>query len=210
MAWVKRTVLATALLLTVGCGAQTATVHPSPTPSATEAVLPATGPLAAPGPLHFKVDAVASGLEAPWSIAFMPGGDALVTERPGRVRVVKAGHLQAQPALTLTVASAPGTEDGLLGIALHPGFPRPADAYVFYTYLKGKDAVSRVSRFRYANGALTDERVVLDGIPGGTCCHFGGRIGFGPDAMLYVTVGDAQQAARAADRASLNGKVLRV
>jgi glucose/arabinose dehydrogenase len=108
------------------------------------------------------------------------------------------------------VISAPGVESGLLGIALHPAYPNPPDVYLYYTYSRGGQATNRISRFLYAGGRLTDERVVLDGIPGGRCCHFGGRIGFGHDGMLYATVGDGQQPGRAVDTSSPNGKVLRL
>jgi glucose/arabinose dehydrogenase len=214
MGRVKLPVVAAALLVAAACSTQPQAARPSPgaraatpatSPSATAAATP--GP---PGPLHFQVSAYASGLEVPWSIAFLPGGGALVTERPGRVRLIQDGQLRAQPALSLNVVSAPGSESGLLGIALHPGFPNPADVYLYYTYRRAGQATNRVSRFHYADGSLTDERVVLDGILGGSCCHFGGRIGFGLDGMLYVTVGDGQQPARAVDRDSPNGKVLRV
>jgi glucose/arabinose dehydrogenase len=210
----RRSVLAIALLVAgTACGTQSpaarAKASPSPTPVAT-ATPSAQASLAAPGPLQFKTDTVASGLQVPWSIAFLPGGDLLVTERGGNVRLIQGGQLQAQPAATLDVVSSAGSESGLLGIAPHPGFPNPADVYLYYTRSSGGQKVNRVSRFHYAGGKLTDERVVIDGIPGGSCCHFGGRIGFGPDGMLYVTVGDGQQPGRAADRASVNGKVLRV
>jgi glucose/arabinose dehydrogenase len=205
--------LAVSLALVAACSSQPAAKpFPSPvraTPQATASATPSPA-LTAPRPLHFKVDTVASGLQVPWGIAFLPDGGTLVTERGGRVRVIAGGQLQPQAALTVSVVSAPGTESGLLGIARHPGFPNPADVYLYYTYSKGGHATNRISRFQYAAGRLSDERVVLDNIPGGNCCHFGGRIGFGPDGMLYATVGDAQQPGRAVDSASPNGKVLRV
>lgn len=203
------------LLLAAACSSQPAASHPRskarPSPVVQPSTRPAASPsLSPPGPLNFKVDAVASGLRVPWSLAFLPGGSMLVTERSGQVRLIQGGQLQPQPVLTLNVVSAPGTESGLLGIALHPGFPNPPDVYLAYTYSRGGQKVDRVSRFTYGGGQLTNERVVLDDIPGGQCCHFGGRIGFGPDGMLYVTTGDGQVPGRAADRTSLNGKVLRV
>src|SRR5205807_6929147 len=120
------------------------------------------------------------------------------------------GQLQPAPALTLRVVGQPGAESGLLGIALHPGFPNPADVYLYYTYDRAGARTNRISRFHWAGGALTGEQVVLDSIPGGRCCHYGGRIGFGPDGMLYATVGEGEVLARASDRTSLGGKVLRV
>lgn len=200
------------LILLTACSSQPAARFPSPVPTSPSSSASPTGSptLAPPRALHFNVETVAGGLQVPWAIAFLPDGSMLVTERPGRVRVISGGQLQPQPALTLSVVSSPGRESGLLGIALHPGFPNPADVYLYYTYSRGGKATNRVSRLHYADGRLTDERVVLDGIPGGNCCHFGGRIGFGPDRMLYVAVGDAQQPGRAVDSSSPNGKVLRV
>ena len=207
--------LCIALLLLAGCSSHQAAARPTPGRGGSPAAsAPAPSPpraLAPPGPLNFRVDTVAAGLQVPWALAFLPGGTILVTERPGRVRVISNGQLQPGPALSLDVDSAPGNESGLLGMAVHPGFPNPPYVYAYYTYDRASvGKTDRVSRFTYAAGTLSDEHVILDGLKGGSCCHFGGRIGFGPDGMLYVTVGDAQQPARAVDPASPNGKVLRV
>ncbi len=146
------------------------------------------------------------GLEVPWSLVFAPDGRAFVTERPGRVRVVRAGQLEPQPVLTLPVAHV--GEAGLLGIALHPQFPRSPYVYVYYTYHQG-GLRNRVERFREAGGRLVRDRVVVDDIPG-ALVHDGGRIRFGPDGMLYVGTGDARQPGLAQDPRSLAGKILRV
>lgn len=146
------------------------------------------------------------GLEVPWAIAFAPDGRAFVTERPGRVRVVRAGRLEPQPAATLPVA--PVGEGGLLGLALHPQFPDPPYVYVHYTYQQ--DGLrNRVERFREQGGRLVRDRVIVDDIPG-AFVHDGGRIRFGPDGMLYVGTGDARQPSLAQDPRSLAGKILRV
>jgi glucose/arabinose dehydrogenase len=146
------------------------------------------------------------GLEIPWALAFAPDGRAFVSERPGRVRVIREGRLEPQPVLTLPVAHV--GEGGLLGLALHPRFPNPPYVYVYYTYER-EGLRNRVERLREQQGRLVRDRVILDDIPG-AFVHDGGRIRFGPDGMLYVGTGDARQPSLAQDPRSLAGKILRV
>jgi glucose/arabinose dehydrogenase len=196
-------------LLVAAC--TTGPPHPatSPKPSATVASpSPAVSPsptLRPAGPVSFQQRVIAQGLEVPWSIAFAADGAAWLTERPGRVRVIRNGALLPDPALTLRVVTAAGCEDGLLGIAIREPY-----AYVFYTYAGATGNTNRVSRFTIQGDHLAGEQVILDGIPGGTCYHFGGRIAFGADGYLYVTTGEGFVAARAADPSNLNGKVIRI
>ncbi|MDR5683666.1 MAG: PQQ-dependent sugar dehydrogenase [Armatimonadota bacterium] len=146
------------------------------------------------------------GLEVPWAIAFAPDGRAFVSERPGRVRVVRDGRLDSSPVATLPVAHV--GEGGLLGLAVHPEFPRQPFVYVYYTYDQN-GLRNRIERLREQDGRLVRDRVILDNIPGARI-HDGGRILFGPDGMLYVGTGDAAQRALAQDRQSLAGKILRL
>lgn len=162
-------------------------------------------------PSKLRVAEIARGLEAPWSLAFLRDGTILVTERPGRVRVVRGGRLIAAPAARLAV-DATG-EAGLLGIALHPRYPQQPFVYLYYTRAAGA-LRNRVSRFRLVSGGfaglrLVGEKVLLDRIPGGTI-HDGGRIAFGPDGMLYVGTGDSGRPELAPQRSSLAGKILRL
>jgi glucose/arabinose dehydrogenase len=156
------------------------------------------------GKVAVKVETVASGLETPWSFAFLDGGDVLVSERPGRVRLLQNGKLNAQPVLTLKTGES--SEGGLLGIAVNP--KNPAQLFLFATVA---GPVNELQRWRLSadHRSATFEKVLLGGIPAGTY-HDGGRIRFGPDGMLYVGTGDGTRPDRAQDRESRNGKILRL
>lgn len=149
------------------------------------------------------VSTVASGLRVPWEIAFLPGGGALVTERPGRVRLLTADRRLRN------VASIPGVvtggENGLLGLALDPAFARNRLVYVFLTTRSG----NVVRRYRYAGGRLSFRRTIVRGIRAAVA-HDGGRLRFGPDRRLYISTGDAIHPSLAQDRGALNGKILRL
>lgn len=162
-----------------------------------------------PGTVKIRVEEVVNGLEAPWGIAFLPNDDLLVTERSGRIRIVKNGQLQPTP-LTEVPATDEG-EGGLLGIALHPNFADNRWFYVYYTTLKGGSPVNRVVRWQMAEDgqSASIDRVIIDDIPVAQY-HNGGRIRFGSDGMLYVGTGDARQPSVSQDPKNLAGKILRL
>jgi aldose sugar dehydrogenase len=162
------------------------------------------------GTADLRVEVVAEGLEVPWGLAFLPDGQMLVTERAGRVRLVRAsGELVADPVAEVEVVRR--GEGGLLGIALHPDFGRERSFYLYLTAAGEEGPVNRVERWRLDEGGARaeKERVIVDGIPAARV-HNGGRIAFGPDGMLYVGTGDAGDPSRSQDRRSLAGKILRV
>jgi glucose/arabinose dehydrogenase len=197
------------MLLTLALAAcSTSSAKPRP-PSPARTVSPAASPspqaLKEPGALHLNPQPLAQHLEAPWSLDFAKDGSIWFTERPGRVRVIRNGSLLPNPALTVSVVTGAGCEDGLLGIAINEPF-----AYLYYTYRASAGNTNRVSRFTIQGDTLVNEQVILDGIPGGSCYHFGGRIKFGPDGYLYITTGEGFVASRAADPNSLSGKILRI
>ena len=151
-----------------------------------------------------RVETVATGLEVPWEIAFLPDGRALITERPGRVRLLERDlSLREEPVAEIEVAAI--GEAGLLGLAIDPEFRRNRLVYLYRTTESGNE----VLRFRLGESGLEDEVVLVDGIVAGSI-HDGGRIHFGPDEQLYFTSGDAGQDDLAQDPDSLNGKVLRL
>jgi aldose sugar dehydrogenase len=163
-----------------------------------------------------KLETVASGLEVPWGIAVLPNGDALVTERPGRLRLVrnlagrKDGSRDPMPIVAKVAVDAT-QEGGLLGIALHPRFAQNRLFYLYMTVRESGRKVNRVERWKLAEdlaSAALDRRLV-DGIPS-AAYHDGGRIRFGPDGMLYVGTGDGHERERSQDPRNLGGKLLRV
>lgn len=145
---------------------------------------------------------VATGLEVPWGLDFLPDGSALVTERM-RARVLRLRPGSA-PELVTTISgvSAVG-EGGLLGLAVSPAFAQDNLIYIYYT----SSSDNRIARFRL--DAPQSQQVVLSGLARANY-HNGGRIAFGPDGMLYAGVGDAGQSANAQNQTSRNGKILRI
>ena len=158
-------------------------------------------------PAGLGVETVVEGLEVPWDLAFTPDGRILITERPGRIRVVKDGVLQEAPYATLDVFHR--SEAGLMGLALHPDFASNGYLYVCYTYGEGRRTFNRIARLTDRGDRAGDHHVILDLIPGATR-HDGCRIRFGPDGYLYATTGDATDPGLSQDLDSLAGKVLRL
>ncbi|GIW42679.1 MAG: hypothetical protein KatS3mg076_3256 [Candidatus Binatia bacterium] len=160
-----------------------------------------------PDPPEVRVETYASGLEVPWSLAFSPDGRLFVSERPGRIRVVRDGVVDPEPWRVLPVLAL--GEGGLMGIALHPDFPRQPWLYACYTIDAGGLPQNRISRIREVEGRGAEEEILLDRFPG-AAIHNGCRLLFGPDGRLYATTGDASQRSLAQDLGSLAGKVLRL
>ena len=156
------------------------------------------------GKQPLRAETVASGLEVPWSFAFLSGGDVLVSERPGRVRLLHQGKLQQQPVLTVETGET--SEGGLLGIAVNP-----RDASQLFLYVTVPGPRNELQRWKLAadHRSASREKTLLTGIAA-HAFHDGGRIRFGPDGALYVGTGDARQPARSQNPKSLNGKLLRV
>jgi glucose/arabinose dehydrogenase len=161
------------------------------------------------GGVPIRVERVASGLEVPWALAFLPDGDVLVTERAGRIRLLRGGVLEPEPVAVLSVANE--GEAGLLGIAADPAFAENRRVYVYHSYSAHGRIVNRLVRMVVApdGRSAAVEKVLLDGNPGART-HDGGRVRFGPDGMLHVGTGDARLPRGSQDRAYLGGKLLRL
>ncbi|HUF70811.1 MAG TPA: PQQ-dependent sugar dehydrogenase [Longimicrobiales bacterium] len=140
----------------------------------------------------FRAVPVAEGLNNPWSIAFVPGGDILITERAGRLRIVRNGQLLEAPVEGVPEVRARG-QGGLLEVALHPQFE--SNRFLYLTYSKpnadGSEGTTAVARGRFENDRLIDVQDIFVAEAwsrGGN--HFGSRIAFDSDGYLFVTVGD--------------------
>src|SRR3989344_6142062 len=153
------------------------------------------------------VSTIATGLNIPWDIAFLPDDSLLITERPGNLVQFK----NSQKNSIKLPRAVPKGEGGLLGITLHPQYNTNHFLYLYMTTsgTAGGSTKNAVFRYNFENGALSDEKEIIRDIPG-AIYHDGGSMEFGPDGKLYITTGDATTAQIAQDKKSLGGKILRL
>jgi glucose/arabinose dehydrogenase len=139
----------------------------------------------------YRVVTVAEGLVHPWSIAFLPGGDMLVTERPGRLRIVRDGRLLPAPVDGVPEVFARG-QGGLLDVVPHPDFASNRLLYLSYSKPVGADAsTTAVVRGVFENDRLTDVEELFEADSRGAG-HYGSRIVFDGEGHIFVSVGDRQ------------------
>ncbi|MBW6442054.1 PQQ-dependent sugar dehydrogenase, partial [Patescibacteria group bacterium] len=150
------------------------------------------------------VEIVATDLEIPWEIVFLPDNRILVTERPGRLTLID----ENRESIEIEGVQHVG-EGGLLGAVLHPDFENNNYIYIYYTTGRRDSLENMVVRYVFQNNTLTEDKVIISGI-GGASYHDGGRMSFGPDGYLYIATGDAGNADSAQETDSLLGKILRL
>ena len=214
--------LASAAVLTAGaltaCGggsdepdgkiAGSPTGSPSDTPSPSTSDSPSDSPSEDTTPPKV-VGTVATGLQAPWGIGFLPNGDAIVTERDTtKVLLLEAPSYDVREVGSINDAVGlgdQGGEAGLLGVAVSPDFEQ--DHLLFFYY--STESENRIVRATLEGGRLGTPTTILDGIPRGFI-HDGGRLAFGPDGYLYASTGETGSGELAQDTATPAGKILRI
>src|SRR5688500_9470162 len=165
----------------------------------------------------YRVVTVVDGLVQPWSIAFLPGGDILITERPGRLRIVRQGKLLPQPVDGVPKVFQ-SSQGGLLEVMPHPNFTANRLIYLSYSKPGADDSQARTAliRGRFDNDRLTGVQEIFEAVSRGRN-HFSGKIAFDKDGFLFLTLGDRQvppegnlEAHPAQDLSNHHGKIVRL
>jgi glucose/arabinose dehydrogenase len=151
---------------------------------------------------QLKIEVFVKNLQVPWGMAFLPNGDFLFCERNGQINLKKRGEADYNMIMFRSVQPSEG---GLLGIAVDPDIENNHYIFIYETVV----GQNQVVRLKMENDILTEDAVILSGIPAANN-HDGGALRFGPDGYLYLGTGDATNATLAQDTSSLAGKILRL
>jgi glucose/arabinose dehydrogenase len=158
----------------------------------------------------FRVATVVEGLEHPWGMAFLPDGSILVTERPGRLRLVRNGALEPEPIAGVPEVWARG-QGGLLDVALHPDFERNRLVYLSYSKPGPNGATTAVARGRLVDGRLEDvEDIFVADAWTNRGQHFGSRLVFDGKGHLFISVGDRGVMQEAQNPSNHQGTIIRL
>ncbi|MFP4069228.1 MAG: PQQ-dependent sugar dehydrogenase [Opitutales bacterium] len=167
------------------------------------------------GPYEFELETVVEDLDVPWAVEFLPGGDLLITERPGTLRVFKDGELLS-PVEGIPEAWARG-QGGLMEVALHPEFSENGWIYLGYSEASegdggGRQGMTKIVRGRIVDNQWLDEEVIFE-VPerfhSSAGVHFGVRFVF-QDGYLFFGIGDRGAQNQAQDLSRPNGKIHRI
>jgi glucose/arabinose dehydrogenase len=158
--------------------------------------------------LGYKIDTLARDLVVPWQLVFLPDNSMLFTERNGKLRIFRNGHLVDKPVYVIDDLPQ-RNKTGLLGLVLHPDFIHNHFVYMANNYWLGARMRLQVVRYELRNDTLLKPFLILEDIHANQN-HTGCRLVFGPDKKLYITTGDADEAILAQDLKALNGKILRL
>lgn len=158
---------------------------------------------------RFRVNTLVRGLDHPWGLAFLPGGDMLITERPGRLLRIDGKSFQRRSVKGLPAIAAVG-QGGLLDVTLHPGFD--SNQLIYFSFTGDDDGVgTEVARGRLAGDALENVEIIFRALPkSGGGRHFGSRLLFDTNGHLLITLGERGDRPRAQDIGDHAGSVIRI
>ncbi len=167
--------------------------------------------------LHtYRIETVAEGLREPWSIAWLPDGRALITEKVGRLRILKDGKLLSEPVRDIP-ESRPHGQGGLMAVAIDPQYEKEPWIYLGYTHVSPRDPrrfMTRIVRGQLSeDNRWTEQQVIWEAQPEhyySAGVHFGTRIVFDREGLLYFSIGDRGSMDHAQDLARPNGKHHRI
>jgi aldose sugar dehydrogenase len=158
----------------------------------------------------FRVVKVVEGLEQPWSLAFLPDGSMLITEKAGRLRAVRGGRLDPKPIEGMPQVTVHG-QGGLHDVVPHPRFAENGLIYLAYAARGADGAGTELARARLVRDRLEDVQVIFRQSPKGNAGqHFGGRIVFDRAGFVYLTLGDRGDRNRAQRPDDHAGSVIRL
>jgi len=164
----------------------------------------------------YRVVKVADGFVNPWAIAFLPNGDMLVTERPGRLRIVRGGKLLPTPVAGVPAVVAAG-QGGLLDIELHPQFATNRLVYLTYSKQVPGGSTTALHLAKFENDALVGGKDIFVAETKGRPGHFGSRVTFDKSGHLFMSIGERQAAPEgdltkhpAQDLSNHHGKIVRL
>lgn len=145
------------------------------------------------GTASLAVETLAEGLVNPWSLAFLPGGTILVTERDGRLRMIRDGALVETPVAGVPEAYV-DNQAGLFDLLVDPDFAENRTIFLSYAHGTARQNATRVARATFENDALTNLEVIYEAKPlKDTSLHYGARMALGGDGKLYVTIGEGSR-----------------
>jgi len=160
----------------------------------------------------YQTENLVEGLNDPYAFVFLPDGDILLTEKTGKLRIIRDGVLLSQPVNGLPEMFIDGKYCGLFDVVLHPRFEENHYIYLSFTFGRKDANATRVARARYVDGRLDDVTTVFTGFPlKDTINGPAGHLTFLPDETLLITVGDGfRYREKAQDLESMLGKVVRI
>lgn len=161
----------------------------------------------------FRMETIETGIAIPWGMEFMPNGDVLITERAGKIKILRNNKILEEEITGVPAVYARG-QGGLFDLELHPNYANNGWIYISYAALdqeKNEGGITYIMRAKIKNNQLTDQQILFKGAPfTRSGAHFGGRLEFDKQGFLYFSIGERGDKEKAQSLELINGKVYRI